>query len=228
MKRSIGRFAAASVFSAMLMASTSALAQTPAKPAPVKATLDSGVIVGETQDGVNYFRGVPFARPPVGALRWKAPQKPDTWSVERAAVAWEPPCPQPTNPDGKTTNGGGVAGVTSEDCLYLNVYAPPNVKNAPVVLLKNARIASSSPIQASVTYRKPSVAAEGIAPSCCMQACAASVHSACAAWANLNGEVIAVDKQRAARLPADSNVWSFFQCPWMSTILCETQSLGAA
>lgn len=134
MKRSIGRFAAASVFSAMLMASTSALAQTPAKPAPVKATLDSGVIVGERQDGVNYFRGVPFARPPVGALRWKAPQKPDTWSVERAAVAWEPPCPQPTNPDGKTTNGGGVAGVTSEDCLYLNVYAPPNVKNAPVVV----------------------------------------------------------------------------------------------
>lgn len=105
-----------------------------AKPAPVKATIDSGVLVGESQDGVNVFRGVPFAKPPVGALRWKPPVKPDKWPGERAAVAFEPPCPQPVNIDQKTANGGGVAGVQSEDCLYLNVYAPANAEKAPVVI----------------------------------------------------------------------------------------------
>jgi para-nitrobenzyl esterase len=111
-----------------------ALFAAPALAEPVKATIDSGVIVGETKDGVNYFRGVPYAKAPVGDLRWKAPQKPDAWSYERAATAFEPSCPQPTNNDGKTANGGGVWGVTSEDCLYLNVYAPANAKKAPIVL----------------------------------------------------------------------------------------------
>jgi para-nitrobenzyl esterase len=122
---------------ALVLAASPALAQTPAavsKPAPVKATIDSGVIVGEAKDGVNYFRGVPFAKPPVGELRWKAPQKPDKWSYERAAVANEAPCPQPVNIDGKTANGGGVAGITSEDCLYLSVYAPATAQKAPVVV----------------------------------------------------------------------------------------------
>ena len=119
-------------FSAFLLAC--ALLSAPAFAEPVKATLNSGVIVGETQDGVNTFRGVPFAKPPVGDLRWKAPQQPDKWSYERAATALEPSCPQPTNNDGKTANGGGVWGVTSEDCLYLNVYAPANAKKAPIVL----------------------------------------------------------------------------------------------
>jgi para-nitrobenzyl esterase len=118
------------------LAAAPALAQTPAanKPQSVKATIDSGVLVGETSDGVNIFRGVPFAKPPVGELRWKAPQKVDKWSYERAATANEAPCPQPVNPDGKTTNGGGVAGVQSEDCLYLTVYAPANASKAPIVV----------------------------------------------------------------------------------------------
>ena len=126
----------AGLVAATLLA-TPAFAQTPsaaAKPTPVKATIDGGVLVGESQDGVNYFRGVPFAKPPVGALRWKAPQKPEAWLGERAAIANEAPCPQPVNPDGRTSNGGGVSGVQSEDCLYLTVYAPANATKAPIVL----------------------------------------------------------------------------------------------
>ncbi|MEP7209251.1 MAG: carboxylesterase family protein [Alphaproteobacteria bacterium] len=131
MKAILSRLAAAGVL-AILPAS----AQTPAasKPTPVKATIDSGVLIGDSQDGVNVFRGVPFAKPPIGALRWKAPQKPDKWAGERYATAFEPPCPQPVNIDQKTSNGGGVAGVQSEDCLYLNIYAPAKAKNAPVVV----------------------------------------------------------------------------------------------
>jgi para-nitrobenzyl esterase len=101
---------------------------------PVKAKLDSGVIVGDSKDGVNYFRGVPYAKPPVGELRWKAPQKPDAWSYDRMATSFESPCPQPVNADGKSPNGGGVWGTTNEDCLYLNVYAPANAKKAPIVV----------------------------------------------------------------------------------------------
>lgn len=101
--------------------------------APVKATVDSGVLVGESNGGVAIYRGVPFAKPPVGSLRWKAPLKPDSWHGERAAIADEAPCPQPVNRDGKT-NGGGVVGVQSEDCLYLTVYAPEKANKAPIVL----------------------------------------------------------------------------------------------
>lgn len=127
MKRYCAGLLVASLLAAPMMA------QQPAVKT-VKATVDSGVLVGEAKDGVNVFRGVPFAKPPVGNLRWKAPQKPDKWLGDRAALAFEPPCPQPVNADQKTANGGGVAGVQSEDCLYLNVYAPANASKAPIVL----------------------------------------------------------------------------------------------
>jgi para-nitrobenzyl esterase len=58
----------------------------------------------------------------------------EKWTVDRAATQFRLPCPQPTNPDGKTSNGGGVSGPTSEDCLYLNVHAPANARNAPVMV----------------------------------------------------------------------------------------------
>jgi para-nitrobenzyl esterase len=102
--------------------------------APVKAKIDSGVLVGSGDAGVNVFKGVPFAKPPVGELRWAPPQVPAKWASEYDATQFKLPCPQTTNPDGKTPNGGGVAGATQEDCLYLNVWAPANAKNAPVML----------------------------------------------------------------------------------------------
>lgn len=100
---------------------------------PVKVKIDSGTLVGSSDDGVNLFKGVPFAKPPVGALRWRAPQKPDAFKGEFQATSFALPCPQPVNADG-SANGGGVSGPTKEDCLYLNVWAPKNAKNAPVML----------------------------------------------------------------------------------------------
>jgi para-nitrobenzyl esterase len=110
------------------------LAATPGFADPVKVTIDAGALIGESKDGVNSFRGIPFAQPPVGALRWQPPQRVEKWTGERDATRFKLPCPQPTNPDGKTPNGGGVSGQTSEDCLYLNVHAPANAKNAPVMV----------------------------------------------------------------------------------------------
>jgi para-nitrobenzyl esterase len=112
-----------------LMCSSVALASTAAK-----VTIDAGSLVGSSADGVNTFKGVPFANPPVGKLRWQPPQTPDRWTAERDATKFQLPCVQPTNPDGKTPNGGGIWGKTSEDCLYLNVFAPANAKGAPVMV----------------------------------------------------------------------------------------------
>lgn len=83
------------------------------------------------ENGVRTFKGVPFAQPPVGPLRWAPPQA-ITWTGDRDATKFQLPCPQPIPASG--SNGGGVSGDTSEDCLTLNVFAPEGVRNAPVML----------------------------------------------------------------------------------------------
>jgi para-nitrobenzyl esterase len=115
---------------AALAFSAAATAQPVSRP---KANVETGIVVGSAANGVNSFKAVPFALPPVGALRWQPPQKPLKWSGERDATHFALPCAQPVNADGKS-NGGGVSGATGEDCLYLNVWAPANAKGAPVML----------------------------------------------------------------------------------------------
>jgi para-nitrobenzyl esterase len=100
---------------------------------PAKVKLDSGVVVGTEDAGILRFKGIPFAKPPVGELRWTPAVPPDAWAGERAANKFALPCPQPVNADGKP-NGGGVSGEYSEDCLYLNVWAPAKAKHAPVMV----------------------------------------------------------------------------------------------
>ncbi|WP_068874687.1 MULTISPECIES: carboxylesterase/lipase family protein [unclassified Phenylobacterium] len=103
-----------------------------ARAEPSKLRVDGGVLVGSLEDGVRTFKGVPFAKPPVGDLRWRPPQ-PTSWTGERDATHYALPCLQPTPADGRP-NGGGVAGASSEDCLYLNVWAPKDARNAPVMV----------------------------------------------------------------------------------------------
>jgi len=100
--------------------------------APPRATTSSGVLRGESVGGINVFKGVPYAQPPLGELRW-APPRPIKWNGERAATRFALPCLQITNADGRP-NGAGVTGASSEDCLYLNVWTPANARGAPVML----------------------------------------------------------------------------------------------
>src|SRR5665213_2805711 len=101
--------------------------------AKVDVSVDTGVVAGQTNGAVAVFKGIPFAAPPVGPLRWKPPQPAAPWSGTRDASAYGPACPQVVDPGGRP-NGGGYAGPTSEDCLNLNVFAPVGARKAPVMV----------------------------------------------------------------------------------------------
>ncbi|WP_163511230.1 carboxylesterase/lipase family protein [Fodinicola acaciae] len=75
----------------------------------------SGLVRGAVEDGYRTFRGVPFAAPPVGALRWQEPRPVPPWSGVRTATQPSPRCAQ-------TAFGGGAS--DREDCLYLDVTTP--------------------------------------------------------------------------------------------------------
>ncbi len=103
-----------------------------AQPA-ARVKIEGGVLVGIADEKANIFRNIPFAAPPVGALRWAPPQAAKAWPGERMAVLPGPSCPQPMNADG-SPNLGAANGPTSEDCLQLNVFAPNAAKAAPVMV----------------------------------------------------------------------------------------------
>jgi para-nitrobenzyl esterase len=95
-----------------------------ARPAPVltrPVKIGSGLVAGTTIAGglVRVYRGIPYAAPPVGNLRWRPPQPPAAWSGVRQAVDFGPSCPQVDR-----QASGQRIGRTSEDCLSLNIWAP--------------------------------------------------------------------------------------------------------
>lgn len=85
----------------------------------LKVNTTGGVVTGRPgkNAAISDFLGIPFAAPPVGELRFAAPQPPEPWEGERACVEFAPSCIQSFHP-------GHKAFEISEDCLYLNVYTP--------------------------------------------------------------------------------------------------------
>ncbi len=83
-------------------------------------SVTGGRVEGVTADGVTSFKGIPFAAPPVGNLRWRVPQPVRSWSVIKKADHFGPSCMQ----DPKTLELFGAPPAMSEDCLYLNVWTP--------------------------------------------------------------------------------------------------------
>ena len=80
---------------------------------------DKGTLEGVVEDGINIFKGIPYAAPPVGALRWREPQPAAAWEGTRKADTFGKACIQPTYP---SMEGAGDVGPQSEDCLFLNVW----------------------------------------------------------------------------------------------------------
>jgi para-nitrobenzyl esterase len=87
----------------------------------------SGQVQSVIEGGYRFFRGIPFAAPPVGDLRWRPPAPPASWQGVRPATMFGNRCPQ------FDTNGAAVG---NEACLTLNVYAvnPPASSKQPVIV----------------------------------------------------------------------------------------------
>jgi para-nitrobenzyl esterase len=108
-------FVTATLFACALPAA----AATPAHP---RVKTDAGTVEGRIEDGgMRTFKGIPFAAPPVGDLRWQAPQPVARWKSVRHAYGFGPRCMQLPVFSDMVFRSDGV----SEDCLYQNVWAPP-------------------------------------------------------------------------------------------------------
>jgi para-nitrobenzyl esterase len=84
--------------------------------------IDSGRIEGRAADGVDSFKGIPYAAPPVGRLRFRPPAPVEPWTGSRPASAYGAEAPQDS---GRVDTLKGPSGLAqSEDCLTLNVFAP--------------------------------------------------------------------------------------------------------
>lgn len=113
-------------------------AKAPEPPAPVVADASTKVRLAEgeavgfiTADGARSWRKLPFAAPPVGDLRWRAPRPPAPWEGVREAIEFAPRCAQMSNwlNSAEGIKPGLLLG--AEDCLYLDVYAPKDASGAP-------------------------------------------------------------------------------------------------
>ncbi len=104
-------------------------------PAPMRddTTLrrtTSGEVVGYRDNGARAWMGIPYAAPPVGDRRWRAPQPPPVADAVLETMAPGPICPQLAS----ILSGGEPGSIAGdEDCLYLNIWAPPNAVGRPVM-----------------------------------------------------------------------------------------------
>lgn len=135
-----------------------------ALPAPVR--IDTGWVQGIAERNMTVYKGIPFAAPPVGPLRWHAPERPASWSGVLHADHFGPSCMQmpPMIPGAPPVH-------MSENCLYLNVWTPASSAHAglPVMvwiygggfmfgsadqpLYDGARLASHGVVVVSIAYR---------------------------------------------------------------------------
>lgn len=92
---------------------------------PGQLKVEGGIIQGTLTEGLSIYKGIPFAAPPVGELRWKAPQPVEPWEGVKQTTEYAPAPMQGGNP---------VSG-KSEDCLYLNVWTPAKSANEKLPVL---------------------------------------------------------------------------------------------
>jgi para-nitrobenzyl esterase len=95
--------------------------------------VEGGLISGTTADGVRSYKGIPFAAPPVGDLRWKAPQPVVAWEGVRQCDSFGPECPQAPYPAGSIY--ARPPQKQSEDCLYLNVWTAAKASDKRPVMV---------------------------------------------------------------------------------------------
>ncbi len=92
----------------------------------------AGPVQGVTGETVTVYKGLPYAQPPIREKRWRAPEPLSPWTETLVADEFAAGCPQPSAPADNLY--APQLPKLSEDCLYLNVWAPNNVENAPVMV----------------------------------------------------------------------------------------------
>ncbi|MGB6449595.1 MAG: carboxylesterase family protein [Steroidobacteraceae bacterium] len=153
--------------SMMALALAAAAAPAPALAQIAQARVTGGRVAGTIMTGVAEFKGIPFAAPPVGSLRWKAPQPVKPWPGVRQTIAFGPACMQ--DPTALSRQAPGTS--QSEDCLYLNVWTPAKTsrERLPVIawiygggftggmtsapLYDGAHFAANGVVFVSISYR---------------------------------------------------------------------------
>ncbi|WP_456294800.1 carboxylesterase family protein [Vibrio sp. AK197] len=101
-----------------------------ATPSPITET-ESGQVQGITQEGINIYRGIPFAEPPIGSLRWHAPQPKMPWPGIYQATEFSHDCMQKPFP----SDAAPLGTEPDEDCLGLNVWAPKSSTEKPLPVM---------------------------------------------------------------------------------------------
>jgi para-nitrobenzyl esterase len=129
---------------------------------------EAGMVQGTMEGGTTVFKGIPFAAPPLGDLRWRAPKPPVAWTGVRPADKFSPACVQVPI----VFRELGMDTVeTSEDCLYLNVWTPAksskdrlpvmvwiygggfSIGGTSIALYNGANLAKKGVVLVSVAYR---------------------------------------------------------------------------
>lgn len=118
----------------------------------------AGPVKGVARNGVHVFKGIPYALPPTDDARWKPPAPVPVWSDAFDATEFGSPCVQPVT-------GGNVYAETllpmSEDCLNLNVWAPKDARNAPVIVWIHGG-ALTRGTSSQITYDGAALAKRGV------------------------------------------------------------------
>lgn len=102
-----------------------------AQAADPEVSVTGGRIAGVAQQGVEAFKGIPFAAPPLGELRWQPPQPVKSWSGVRSARDYGKDCMQEPFPGDAGPLGVGF----SEDCLTVNVWRPAGASGSLPVMV---------------------------------------------------------------------------------------------
>jgi para-nitrobenzyl esterase len=155
------------LFRGLMLVAAFALSASSGAAETVTVNAPAGALRGQIEGALNVFKGVAYAQPPVGKLRWRAPQPMARWSDVKDASDFGPACIQPK---------AAMAGIythdampMSEDCLTLNIWAPKSARNAPVFfwiyggafwggasrdeLYDGARLAAHGVVVVTINYR---------------------------------------------------------------------------
>ncbi|MBU1345380.1 MAG: carboxylesterase family protein [Alphaproteobacteria bacterium] len=116
---------------AALLSACASTPEAPATGAPIVRAA-AGPVEGVREGDLSVFKGIPYARAPVGRNRWRPPVPVAPWSEVRQATDFGPACVQPT-PRSQNVYSQNI-GATSEDCLSLNVWTPNTSAKAPVIV----------------------------------------------------------------------------------------------